>query len=115
MFIGVGGNGEAAEVIYPRPCRKRVMAQALKIGTCKKLLRPKLRTTVLLVCFCFCLVGGERVCRGPVQIQVQSSLRSVDNSRNTSTSVLELLCVYPEVSTERKHGILIVGCLFGMK
>lgn len=112
MFIGVRGNGEAAEVIYPRPRRKRVMAQALKIGTCKKVLRPKLRTTVLV---CFCLVGGERVCRGPVQIQVQSSLRSVDNSRNTSTSVLELLCVYPEVSAERKHGILIVGCLFGMK
>lgn len=73
MFIGVGGNGEAAEVIYPRTCRKRVMAQALKIKTCK-LLRPKLRATVLLLCFCFCLFGGKRVCRGPEQIQVQSSI-----------------------------------------
>lgn len=112
MFAGVGGNGEAAEVIYPRPCRKRVMAQGLKIGTCK-LLRLNLRATVLLLCFCFCLVGGERVCRGPVQIQVQSTC--VDNSRNTSTSVLELLCVYPEVSIESKCGILIVRRLFGMK
>lgn len=42
-------------------------------------------------------------------------IRSVDNSRSTSTSVLELLCVYPEVSIESKHRIPIVRRLFGMK
>lgn len=59
VFIdGVGGDGEAAEVIYPMPCRKQLMAQGLKMGTCR-LLSPNLRADYAISLFsgiCFCLV-----------------------------------------------------------
>lgn len=62
VFIdGVGGDGEAAEVIYPRPCRKQLMAQGLKMGTCR-LLSPNLRAdcAIFTVFWNLLLSGSEK-------------------------------------------------------